>query len=265
MEKRKNCWVIPTDKPSSLFKDINGNLSFNKDWVEIPIGRINHNIYITSDEEIKDEDWCYDKVLNIRFKTDNHTDFNYVNQTDNVIKIILTTDPDLIEDGIQAIDDEFLEWFVKNPTCEWVRIAERFINKDYDSAYVIIIPKEEPNPFELPKALPDDVFYKSLNPKQSVEEYKQQCLDETLEEAAEINCESITHPYCHREKSMFIKGAKWQAERMYSEEEVFELITNCLLATGKTIKAEMKNIRTNDAYIEFSGSDLKEWFEQNKK
>ena len=40
---------------------------------------------------------------------------------------------------------------------------------------------------------------------------------ETLEEAAIINCESITHPYCDREKSMFIKGAEWQADRMYSE------------------------------------------------
>ena len=36
---------------------------------------------------------------------------------------------------------------------------------------------------------------------------------ETLEEAAILNCESITHPYCDREKSMFIKGAKWQQEQ----------------------------------------------------
>ena len=43
---------------------------------------------------------------------------------------------------------------------------------------------------------------------------------ETLEEVAIINCESITHPYCDREKSMFIKGAEWQQERSYSEEEV---------------------------------------------
>jgi hypothetical protein len=40
---------------------------------------------------------------------------------------------------------------------------------------------------------------------------------ETIEEAAERNCISITHPYCDREKKMFFKGAKWQAERMYSE------------------------------------------------
>ena len=46
-------------------------------------------------------------------------------------KIILTTDPDLIKDGVQAIDDEFLEWFVKNPSCEsvevgygWIRLTE---------------------------------------------------------------------------------------------------------------------------------------------
>jgi len=31
---------------------------------------------------------------------------------------------------------------------------------------------------------------------------------ETLKEAAKRNCESIIHPYCHREKSMFIKGAE---------------------------------------------------------
>ena len=47
---------------------------------------------------------------------------------------------------------------------------------------------------------------------------------ETLEEAAIINCESITHPYCDREKAMFIKGAKWQQERMYSAEEVIKLV-----------------------------------------
>ena len=66
---------------------------------------------------------------------------------------------------------------------------------------------------------------------------------ETLEEAAIINCESITHPYCDREKSMFIKGAEWQAERMYSEEEVLEIVSNC------------------DGSI----SQAKKWFEQFKK
>lgn len=39
-------------------------------------------------------------------------------------KIILTTDVDLIKNGVQEIDDEFLEWFVKNPSCENVNIEK---------------------------------------------------------------------------------------------------------------------------------------------
>ena len=46
---------------------------------------------------------------------------------------------------------------------------------------------------------------------------------ETIEEAALRNCEIITHPYYIIEKKlMFIEGAKWQAERMYSEEDMRE-------------------------------------------
>jgi hypothetical protein len=70
-------------------------------------------------------------------------------------KIILTTDQDLIKDGVQAIDDEFLEWFVKNPSCEEVELKKSFkANPKYNEQnqlfekvgywkYKIIIPKEE--------------------------------------------------------------------------------------------------------------------------
>jgi len=69
-----------------------------------------------------------------------------------IFKIILTTDTKLIKDGVQAIDDEFLEWFVKNASCEEVKVdkAEHGIYKDdvyYKLSnkifYKIIIPKEE--------------------------------------------------------------------------------------------------------------------------
>ena len=43
---------------------------------------------------------------------------------------------------------------------------------------------------------------------------------ETLEDAAE--CKS------HHSEEDFIRGAKWQAERMYSEEEVDELVNNLI-------------------------------------
>jgi hypothetical protein len=62
-------------------------------------------------------------------------------------KVILTTNKLLIKDGVQAIDDEFLEWFVKNPSCEEVEIINTFdyIKKGYvsHSGYKIQITKEE--------------------------------------------------------------------------------------------------------------------------
>jgi hypothetical protein len=148
----KNIHVLPTDKPSRLVQ-IKDNLFFTT-TTEIPGGVFKH-IYITSDEEIKEDDWCYDKVLNIVFQTDNRTNFDYVNQSDNVFKIILTTDQDLINDGIQEIDETFLEWFVKNPSCESVKITKDKIRQDKEFndvshwniyKYKIIIPKEEPKP-----------------------------------------------------------------------------------------------------------------------
>jgi hypothetical protein len=59
-------------------------------------------------------------------------------------KIILTTNKLLIKDGVQAIDDTFLEWFVNNPSCEYVDI-----NRDWGYPK-IIIPQEEPK-LELPQ------------------------------------------------------------------------------------------------------------------
>ena len=47
-------------------------------------------------------------------------------------KVILTTNKLLIKDGVQAIDDEFLEWFVKNPSCEEVEVVDnlKYFNVD---------------------------------------------------------------------------------------------------------------------------------------
>ena len=47
MEKKRNLWVIPTDKPSSIGYDGVKNLHFVNDFIDDY-----QNIYITSDEEI---------------------------------------------------------------------------------------------------------------------------------------------------------------------------------------------------------------------
>jgi hypothetical protein len=80
-------------------------------------------------------------------------------------------------------------------------------------------------------------------------------ITETLKEAAERNCESITHPYCHREKSMFIKGAEWQVERMYSDIELFT----------EELKDKIDSFEYSVNQNSYISDYIKEWFEQFKK
>jgi hypothetical protein len=123
----KNLWLLPTDKSSRLVK-IKGNL-FYTTTKNIP-SAIYQNIYITSDEEIKEGDWCIDIEDSEVFKVKEQGHSGLLRSaTDSFVedsckKIILTTDQDLIKDGVQAIDDDFLEWFIKNPSCEEVEIIK---------------------------------------------------------------------------------------------------------------------------------------------
>jgi hypothetical protein len=112
----------------------------------------------------------------------------------NTDKIILTTDRDLIADDVQAIDDEFLEWFVKNPSCEEVKYVG-------DDCYrEIIIPQKEPKQKTLKEValelFPNKSFW--IGSGKTSRLYDPNQLD----------------------RERWTQGAKWQAERMYSEEEV---------------------------------------------
>jgi hypothetical protein len=78
----------------------------------------------------------------------------------------MTTDQDLIADGVQAIDGEFLEWFVNNSSCEEVEVDrdEREVGNHLGGAvtqygdYKIIIPQEEP----IQELLPDFKITKNI-------------------------------------------------------------------------------------------------------
>ena len=148
--KNKNIWILPTDKPSPLMIEdgklfYSKNFGFNEFNETKNFRHINkQNIYITSNEEIKNGDSIFETDTN----TINIAGKNYV-ENQNDFKIILTTDQDLIKDGVQSIDDEFLEWFVKNPSCEFVEVEESILlntSRTYLEVdkYKIIIPKEEP-------------------------------------------------------------------------------------------------------------------------
>jgi hypothetical protein len=124
----KNIHILPTDKPSRLWKNnlLQGKLELSK---EILIGsNTAQHIYITSnnDNDISDEGINHatgSLVLNTITNKVYKTLVNIISG-DDIQKIILTTDQDLISDGVQSIDDEFLEWFVNNTSCESVEVKK---------------------------------------------------------------------------------------------------------------------------------------------
>ncbi len=142
-----NIHILPTDKPTRLFTSNSELILAGYPKTTFKTGK---NIAITSNETVvKENDWWIDIITNSIFKA-TEEDVLSVNEDglpDNFKKIILTTDPDLIKDGVQAIDDDFLEWFVKNSSCEFVEVQKGFADGTaygYNFLdYKIIIPKEE--------------------------------------------------------------------------------------------------------------------------
>jgi len=162
----KNIHLIPTEKPSRLWINnlLQGKLELSKEVLKG--SNTAQHICISNDEEIREGDWVFDStnyglIHKVWEVTKTHFSFKdslHVrglksrnrNLKIHFKKIILTTDPELIADGVQAIDDTFLEWFVKNPSCESVEVRNDYLlwkNSDKEKlsdCYKIIIPKEEP-------------------------------------------------------------------------------------------------------------------------
>jgi hypothetical protein len=154
----KNIHILATSQPSILIKDVWKNTfslveNFDTNHTDFKA----QHIYITSDEEIKKGDWCLDK-FNQRWKLEDKKLIAFDSEgikrfsTDNILgheckKIILSTDQELIKDGVQAIDDEFLEWFCNNSSCEFVEVNKMsygYLSGFAHAGYKIIIQKEEP-------------------------------------------------------------------------------------------------------------------------
>jgi hypothetical protein len=240
----KNIYILPTDQPSRLYLEYgDGDLCLSNNLLPQTSRSNNQHIYITSDEEIKEGDWCLDK-FNQRWKLEDKKLIVFDSKgitrfsTDNVLgheckKIIITTDPTLVEDGVQEIDDEFLEWFVKNPNCEFVYIKYTYwekINSVGKYSYKIIIPKEEPKLGYVKSETEFSGIEYTLKDGSKQFVPKQEILEKAAGDYAN-EWEEI-HPTLSPEdmtpiavsKIDFIEGAKWQAERMYSEEEVLKLL-----------------------------------------
>ena len=208
----KNLHVLPTDHPSRLRYNIKTRIwelnEFHKYHTDI---KSTHNIYITSDEEIKEGGWHYNLALNIVEKTTNFD--NGVLQE----KIILTTDQKLISDGVQEIDDKFLNWFIKNPSCEEVAIDFSLVSGSFK--YKIIIPSSE-----IWKDIPEFEGY-----------------EEALNQFPEYNQ--------YLERIAFEKGVEWQAERSYNEEELRKIVKYAFNAGQRAESGKISKDFTLNRYL----------------
>ena len=234
----KNIHLIPTDKPSRLYsKDGNHILDTTMaiDWYISSACYKPQNIYITSSNDIGVGDYYYLPRVNSIYKCIEDATGLSLERRLGVGKIVLTTDPELINDGVQGIDDEFLNWFIKNPGCDYVKVVLNEVSYFIeDNIYRIVIPKEEPKQ--------TDENGKPLTYWGGLAEHKQiTSLDgdglggipkgiltmligekqETLEEGFDRIHKSID--FSEFDFASFKLGVKWQQERSYSEEEAKQL------------------------------------------
>jgi len=303
----KNIHLILTDKPSRLQLNVNtrklilfNNIQSENESVHLS----NQNMYITSNEEIQEGDWVIDGYilrhpdLKNKFNGDTNPIKKLLQKGDlwkfydgtsgygsTCKKIILTTDPILIADGVQSIDDEFLEWFVKNPTCEFVEVdEEKHFEVDKSKRanplngfyylHKIIIPQEEPKQVtpegfiqdisnNLGKTIPETLehienFSKDLNKLKS--QPKQETLEEAIDRIAKEDGYDIDGGKVADFVDGMVKGAKWQTERMYSEDEVRALIIKALTHNDYDLCG---SLATRDWEIRTANFNV--WFEHNKK
>jgi hypothetical protein len=129
----KNIHLLPTDKGQIITKTNKGTFLFcsevGKDFIETRKGYSGFHLYITSEQAIKEGDFSFyspfgvgknividgELCFHIESKNGKGSFTQRTYQTlDSNKKIILTTDPDLIKDGVQDIGGDFLEWFVEN-------------------------------------------------------------------------------------------------------------------------------------------------------
>jgi hypothetical protein len=289
----KNIFVLPTDKPSRLAKHSSGSFHIvaNKSHKKGLYNMTNQNIYITSDEEITGKIGFNIKENKIQF-FNSHPKYDESGK-----KIILTTDPQLIADGVQAIDDEFLQWFVKNPSCEKVEV--RKIGEEW--IYNADVPKEEfktlpdvnwqseiinkvwdeeveesfatqlfsdnskiiPDYFQ-PKSHLENVLEQLDNLESTVDEFVENSNEEKLREAGE-RYESTFEEFSQGTESIdFIAGANLQAERMLTDGDLVKLLD--FVSKEYNISNGVGWFHSHESIEDVSSKEvLDKWFEQFKK
>jgi hypothetical protein len=201
------------------------------------------NIYITSDEVIKvgDEGWSLNLGDPDVCKFDLIEDIDDLdNFSLNDRKIILTTDVDLITDGVQSINNNFLEWFSKNPNCEYVELIKVPYFDESGYSYLLITEPE----------------------KETLEEYNETEIHLAINKIIDGGKDLVKGFNVSRGQAVdyafdvALKTAKWQSDRMYSEEEVKEIAFGFYYAMSRKMNVT-ENLTSENA------TNIDIWFEES--
>jgi len=244
----KNIHVLPTDKPSRLY-EFGGKFNIQDKEQE---NFRSFNIYVTNEEKFVRDEYITDGIEVIKATPKLVNAQGLVDRRD-WRKIILTTDGDLIKDGVQVIDDEFLGWFVNNPSCEFVQLLRVPYFDESGFSYKIIIPQEEP------KQEKYDRSYQSISlsevdkeePKQSTKDrIMSETSEETKQKARDYGNSLVNKQETFEEAKKYLsnegygKGSnftlnnvadlmlEWQQEQdknKYNEEEVLEFTQTMIM------------------------------------
>jgi hypothetical protein len=194
----QNLFLLPTTNPTRIhYYDSDSPLGLSKEPLNWKEGR---HLYITSNEDIKKGDWCLIDGTIVLKKNQNPTPL--VNT--NIKKIILTTDQDLIKDGVQAVPEDFLVWFVKHFDIEFIEYENNYNRGNGKTYYKPIIPN---------KRLKTEIDWSGF-PKSTQEKVGYVQTDKEAREYAQLS-------YYGDEVDAFVNGANWKEKSIPSIIETY--------------------------------------------
>lgn len=220
----KNMHLFPTDLPSRLY-EFGGQFHLHETPQE---NFISYNIYVSTNEPVQTGDWGYlydaDVVTKYTGTPVGHT-----------YKVVFSNDSKLIEDGVQALPEEFLQWFIKNQSIDRVKVTQENIcarchSNDTDDCWsakecsdgkydkirykIVLAPREETNcshPANAREWYKDGCFKCYECSKIIVEEsHQKEQAPVTLEEAANNYSNNIERSGDGLVHQCFIAGVKFQ-------------------------------------------------------
>jgi hypothetical protein len=118
----KNIFLIPTENSSRLSIKDGVLILHRQQW-----RKGTQNIHITSDSKFVRDEYITDGI-EVMKATPKLVDAQGLVDRRDWKKILMTTDPELIKDGVYPIGEEFLKWFVENSTCFKVEVVYGLFN-----------------------------------------------------------------------------------------------------------------------------------------